>query len=77
MTTRQLLLLASCVYVAFLVATVYFTRATSRRVLGAVAVVVAVVVVGFGVEVRRRHRHWRPPILPVPSRWSVYYDNAL
>ena len=51
MPMQQILLLASCVYFAFLVATVYFTRATARRVLGAVAGGMAVAVVGFGVEV--------------------------
>jgi hypothetical protein len=51
MPLQQLLLIASCVYLAVLVATVYFTRATTRRVLGAVAGGVAVAVVGFGVEV--------------------------
>ena len=50
MTTQQLLLLASCVYLAVLAVTVYFTRATTRRVLGAVAGGAAVAVVGFGVE---------------------------
>jgi hypothetical protein len=47
---QQLLLLATCVYLAVLVATVYFTRATARRVLGALAGGVAVAVAGFGVE---------------------------
>ncbi len=51
MTTQQLLLLASGVYLTLLVAAVYFTRATARRVLGAVAGGVAVAVVGVGVEV--------------------------
>lgn len=50
MTMQHLLLLAWCVYLAFLVATVYFTRATTRRVLGAVAGGVAVAVAGVGVE---------------------------
>jgi len=50
MTMKQLLLLASCVYFTFFVASVYFTRATARRVLGAVAGGVAVAVVGVAVE---------------------------
>jgi hypothetical protein len=48
---QQLLLLASGVYLAFLVATAYFTRATARRVLGALAGGVAVAVVGYGIEI--------------------------
>ncbi|HEV8067617.1 MAG TPA: hypothetical protein VGP76_07760 [Planctomycetaceae bacterium] len=51
MKIQQLVVLASCVYLAALVATVYFARATTRRVLGAVAGGLAVAVVGFGVEV--------------------------
>jgi hypothetical protein len=51
MKMQQLILLASCVYFVVLAATVYFTRATIRRVLGAVAGGVAVAVVGLGVEV--------------------------
>jgi hypothetical protein len=51
MTTQQLLLLATCVYLALLVATVYFTRATVRRALGAFAGGASVAVVGVGVEV--------------------------
>ena len=51
MTLRQLTLLAACVYFAVLVATVYFTRATTRRVLGAVAGGLSVAAAGFGVEV--------------------------
>jgi hypothetical protein len=51
MTTQQLLLRATCVYLTLLVATVYFTRATVRRALGALAGGAAVAVVGVGVEV--------------------------
>jgi hypothetical protein len=51
MKIQQLMLLASCVYVAALAAAVYFTRAATRRVLGAVAGGLAVSVVGFVVEV--------------------------
>jgi hypothetical protein len=51
MALEQLLLVASVVYLAFLVATIHFTRATVRRVLAAVVGGVAVAVVGVGVEV--------------------------
>ena len=62
MTMQQIFLLASCVYLAVLVATAYFTRATARRVLGALAGGVAVAVVGFGVElVAQALGFWRYP----------------
>ncbi len=48
---QRFLLLATCVYLAVLVATAYLTRANSRRILGALAGGVAVAVVGLGVEV--------------------------
>jgi hypothetical protein len=51
MKIQQLMLLASCVYLAALAATVYLARATTRRVLAAVAGGFAVAVVGFAVEV--------------------------
>ena len=51
MKIQQLMLLASCVYLAALAATVYLARATTRRVLGAVAGGLAVAVVGFAVEI--------------------------
>jgi hypothetical protein len=50
MTTQQLLLLATCVYLAAMVVTVYFTRATARRLVGALAGGGAVAIVGVGVE---------------------------
>ena len=46
MTMQQIFLLASCVYLAVLVAAVYFTRATTRRVLGAAVGGLAVAVIG-------------------------------
>jgi hypothetical protein len=47
---QQLLALAACVYLVVFALTIYFTRATACRVLGAAAGGVAVAVVGFGVE---------------------------
>jgi hypothetical protein len=46
MDWQKLLVVASCVYIAFFAAAVSLTRATSCRVVGAVAVAVA----GVGVE---------------------------
>jgi len=49
--TTQILLLVACVYLAGLAVVTYFTRATRRRFLGALAGGLAVAVVGVGVEV--------------------------
>jgi hypothetical protein len=46
----QILILASCVYLSMLVAAIYFTRANTRRVVGALAGGGAVALVGAGVE---------------------------
>ena len=54
----QILILASCVYLSMLAATIYFTRATTRRVLGALAGGVAVAVVGAGVEAFAHAQGW-------------------
>jgi len=51
MTSQQLMLLAAAVYAVLLGVTIYFTRATARRVLAALAGGAVVAVVGFGVEV--------------------------
>ena len=50
MSPQQLLLVVAGVHLVYLCAAVYFTRATARRVVGALAGGVAVAVVGFGVE---------------------------
>lgn len=50
MNMQRLLALAGCVYLVVFALTIYFTRATARRVLGAAAAGMAVAVVGFGVE---------------------------
>jgi|SRR5437867_5360220 len=51
MTSQQLVVLASAVYAVLLGVTIYFTRATTRRALAALAGGAAVAVVGFGLEV--------------------------
>ena len=56
MTT--IIILASFVYGSLLIAAVYFTRATKRRVLGAVAGGGAVALVGAGVEAFAHARGW-------------------
>jgi hypothetical protein len=54
----QILILASCVYLSLLVATIYFSRATTRRVVGALAGGGAVAVVGAGVEALAHALGW-------------------
>ncbi|HKI16823.1 MAG TPA: hypothetical protein VKA15_03045 [Isosphaeraceae bacterium] len=54
----QILILACCVYVSLLIAAVYFTRATTRRVLGALAGGGAVALVGAGVEALAHAQGW-------------------
>jgi hypothetical protein len=54
----QILILASCVYVSLLVAAVYFTRATVRRVVGALAGGGAVALVGAGMEALAHAKGW-------------------
>ena len=46
----RILILAWCVYGSLLIAAAYFTRATSRRIFGALAGGGAVALVGTGVE---------------------------
>jgi hypothetical protein len=53
-----ILILAWCVYGSLLVAAIYFTRATRRRVLGALAGGCAVALVGAGVEGLAHARGW-------------------
>jgi hypothetical protein len=54
----QILILASCVYLSLLVAAIYFTRASVRRVVGALGGGVAVALVGAGVEAFAHARAW-------------------
>ena len=54
----QILILAWCVYGSLLVAAIYFTRATTRRALGALAGGGAVALVGAGVEALAHARGW-------------------
>jgi hypothetical protein len=84
MNLQQLLLTATGVYLVLLGMAVYFTRATARRVLGALAGGVAVAVLGFGVEMLCQSlRLWhypsddtgRGPLLMYPLLvlvWAVF-----
>jgi hypothetical protein len=54
----QILILASCVYLSLLVALIYFSKANTRRVVGAVAGGAAVALVGTGVEAYAHAQGW-------------------
>jgi hypothetical protein len=66
MTKQQqfILIAANCNYLALAVITVYFTRATSRRVAGALLGGIAVALVGVGIElVAHTLGWWRYPFV--------------
>ena len=68
MTTRQLILV-TCLYAVALVVVVYFTRATLRRIAGALAGGAAVGCFGMGaVVVGNALGLWRVPIF-----WTTYF----
>jgi hypothetical protein len=54
----RILILAWCVYGCLLVAAIYFTRATTRRALGALAGGGAVALIGAGVEGLAHAQGW-------------------
>ena len=58
MAMMPILILASCVYLSLFIAAVYFSRATPRRVVGALAGGGAVALVGTGVEALAHARGW-------------------
>jgi hypothetical protein len=72
--TSQLLLVATCVYIVAIVATVYFTRATLCRLVGALAGGGAVAVVGVGVELLCQSLgFWRYPSTDSPYGPPLMY----
>lgn len=73
MTTRQLIVVI-CAYMVELVAAVYFTRATSRRVVGALAGGAAVGCFGMGAIVLGNSLGlWRVPIFWTPTFLALFY----
>jgi hypothetical protein len=63
-TPQQILIAASCVYLVVIVITAYLTRATGRRVIGALMGGIAVGVLGVAIE-RLAHAMgwWRYPFV--------------
>lgn len=73
MTTRQLIVV-TCLYLVELVAVVYFTRATSRRIAGAIIGGAAVGCFGMGAIVLGNALGlWRVPIFWTPSFLTLFY----
>ncbi|MEK6335799.1 MAG: hypothetical protein AABM67_12785 [Acidobacteriota bacterium] len=73
MTARQLIVVA-CIYLVELVAVFYFMRATSHRVLGALAGGAAAGCLGMGaVALGNMLWWWRVPISPTPAFLSLFY----
>ena len=73
MTTRQLIFV-TCAYLVELVAVVYFTRATARRIAGAFAGGAAVGCFGIGAVVLGNALGlWRVPIFWTPTFLALFY----
>ena len=73
-----ILIAASCVYATVLVAAVYFTRATARRVAGALAGGVTVGIVGVGVEtLAHMLGWWRYPSVGTPYGPPLMYPAVV
>ena len=73
MTIRQIIIV-TCGYLVALVVVVYFTRATSRRIAGALAGGAAVGCFGMGaIVVGNALGFWRVPIFWTPSFVALFY----
>lgn len=78
MTTQQILLM-DCMYLAFLGAVIYFTRATGRRIVGALAGGAAAGLLGLGaIVLGEAQGWWRVPSGSVPYfRLQLYLGLAI
>jgi hypothetical protein len=73
MTTQQIILW-SCAYLIELVAVVYFTRATARRVMGAMAGGAAAGLLGLGaIGLCEALGWWRVPFASTPYFLPLFY----
>mgnify|MGYP001585978118 CR=1 FL=1 len=72
--TKQQLIVVTCAYSVALVAAVYFTRATSRRVVGALAGGAAVGWMGLGaIALGEALGLWRVPLPSTPGLFALFY----
>ena len=73
MTTQQLIVV-TCAYMIELVAVVYFTRATSRRIVGSLAGGATVGCMGLGaIALGNALGLWRVPIARTPGFLALFY----
>jgi hypothetical protein len=73
MTTQQILLWA-CAYLVELVAVIYFTRATMRRIMGAVAGGAAAGLLALGaIALSEALGWWHIPFAPTPYFLPLFY----
>jgi hypothetical protein len=72
--TIQQIIIVTCAYLVALVAVVYFTRPTPRRVVGALAGGAAVGFFGMGaIVLGNALRLWRVPIIWTPYFVALFY----
>jgi hypothetical protein len=73
MTTQQIIAM-TCAYSVALAAAIYFTRATSRRVMGALAGGAAVGCMGLGaITLGEALGLWRVPLPSTPGLLALFY----
>src|SRR2546423_15407991 len=73
MTTQQIILI-TCLYFATLLVVIYFTRATSRRVVAAFAGGAAVGLFGMGaIILGNKLGLWRVPLVWTPSFLTLFF----
>ena len=73
MTTNQIIIV-TCAYMVALVAVIYFTRATSRRVVGALTGGAVVGFMGMGaIVLGNTLGWWRVPIIWTPYFLTLFY----
>lgn len=72
--TAQQIIVMTCAYSVALVAAIYFTRATSRRVVGALAGGAAVGCMGLGaIALGEAFGLWRVPLPSTPGLFALFY----
>jgi hypothetical protein len=77
-TLDAILIAANCVYLVVMVVTAYLTRATRRRVIGALMGGLAVAVVGVGIEYAAHVRGWwRYPFVDTPYGPPLIYPAVV
>jgi hypothetical protein len=72
--TAQQIILMTCAYLVALVVVVYFTRATTRRVIGALAGGAVVGLMALGaIALGEAEEWWRIPSAATPHFWLLMY----